>query len=139
MKNYCIYDKSPEDTIEEEKHNLRMFQSICKKGTFDWLEYVETNLETNESTITKLQKVNRAFALRSDKIKGVIYKRNNEGKETKSGRAAVTKSKMGGVPENSFIFNKDLKDMSEEEFNKIDFQYYINRSYERIWDFIGDD
>lgn len=134
--NYCIYNKRPEETIEEENHNLKMFQSICKKGSFDWLELVETNLETGEESLLKLQKVNRAFALKSDIIKSVIYKRNNEGKITKSGRDSVTKSKMGGVPDNLFIFNHDLKEMKEEDFNRIDFDYYINRAYERINEFI---
>lgn len=135
--NYCIYNKTPEETINEEKHNLRMFQSICKKGSFDWLEYVETNLETGETSLIKLQKVNRAFALKSDSIKGVIYKRNDENKQSKTSKKVVTKSKMGGVPDNLFIFNHDLNEMSEEVFNKIDFDYYVNRAYERINEFIN--
>lgn len=41
-----------------------------------------------------------------------------------------------GVPDNLFIFNHDLKEMKEEDFNRIDFDYYINRAYERINEFI---
>lgn len=137
--NYCIYDKSPEQTIGEEKNNLKMFQSICKKGTFDWLEYEENNINTGEIKVTKLQKVNRAFALNSKDIRGIIYKRNKEGKKSSSGRDAISRSKMGGVPDNVFIYNGDLKSVPEELRNKINYQYYINRAYERIWDFIGNE
>lgn len=135
--DYCIYDKLPEQVVDEEKNNLNMFQSICKKGTFDWLEYEEIDLLTNNIKVTKLQKVNRAFAFKSNNIKGSIYKRNKEGKKSPSGRAAITKSKMGGVPDNIFIYNNKLDNINEEIINKIDYQYYINRAYERIWDFIG--
>lgn len=130
--NYCVYNKEPEETIEEEKQNLRMFQSIIKKGTFDWLDYEETDLNTKETKINKIQHVNRGFAWKSNDKRGVVYKRKYEGK--------VTKSKIGGIPDNIFIYNGDITDVSvyENLKDKIDWSYYVARAYERIWDFIGD-
>lgn len=130
--NYCVYNKEPEETIEEEKQNLRMFQSIIKKGTFDWLDYEETDLNTKETKVSKIQHVNRGFAWKSDNKRGVVYKRKYEGK--------VTKSKIGGIPDNIFIYNDDINsiDVYEKLKDKIDWSYYVARAYERIWDFIGD-
>ena len=130
--NYCVYNKEPEETIEEEKQNLRMFQSIIKKGTFDWLDYEETDLNTKETKVSKIQHVNRGFAWKSDNKRGVVYKRKYEGK--------VTKSKIGGIPDNIFIYNDDINsiDVYEKLKDKIDWGYYVARAYERIWDFIGD-
>lgn len=131
--NYCVYNKSPEETVEEEKQNLRMFQSIIKKGTFDWLDYEEIDLNTKEIKVTKIQHVNRGFAWNAVDKKGVVYKRKYEGK--------VTKSKIAGIPDNIFIYNKDITDESvcEKLKDKINWNYYVVRAYERIWDFIGNE
>lgn len=126
---YCINDKLPEQVIEENKQNLKLFQSICKKGTFEWLEYQEDDLVSGEIKITKLQHVNRAFAYNSIIKKGMVYKRRSSGK--------TTKTKISGLPSNVFIFNEDLSKFTEKDRSNIDYQYYINRAYERIWDFVG--
>ena len=62
----------------------------------------------------------------------MVYKRKYEGK--------VTKSKIGGIPDNIFIYNDDINsiDVYEKLKDKIDWGYYVARAYERIWDFIGD-
>lgn len=126
--DYCIHNKLPEITVNEEKDNLRMFQSICKKGTFDWLEYVETNLENDELKTTRLQKVNRAFASNDKSTIGMVYKRKKDGK----------KSKVSSLPNSVFVYNNDIRDQNalNEIQDKIDFQYYVDRSYERIAEFI---
>lgn len=128
--DYFMKNKLPEEVIEENKNELRMYQYICKKNTFDWLEYEEFNLDTNETKLTKLQNINRAFALKSDNIKGMIYKRRFSGK--------LTKAKVQNLPENVFVYNNEIlsKETIEKITNKIDYSYYIKRSYERILKFV---
>ena len=125
--DYYIYNKLPEQTIEENKNNLRYFQYICKKNSFDWMEYEETNLITKEVTSYKIQNVNRAFALKSDTISGMIYKMKSDGK----------KAKVSNLPDSIFVYNNDIRksETIEQLQSKIDYDYYINRSYERILEF----
>ena len=134
---YYMHNKLPEETIKDNKEDLRMFQSICKKGTFDWLEYEKTNADTGEFEVIKLQKVNRVFASNSKEFKGVIYKRNSPNKISSNGKKIITKSRMGGIPDNVFVYDKDIRDKSavDEIIDKIDYQYYIDRAYERILEF----
>ena len=44
---------------------------------------------------------------------------------------------MGGIPDNVFVYDKDVRDKSavDEIIDKIDYQYYIDRAYERILEF----
>ena len=55
--NYCIVDyfmnhKLPEQVIEEHKRSLRMFQYVCKKVSYDWVEYEYVNKRTGPSSTT---------------------------------------------------------------------------------------
>lgn len=128
--NYCIYGKLPEETVEEEKAHLRMFQSICKQGTFDYMEYEEIDNKTGLIKSKRLQKVNRAFAYNNKDVRGMVYKRKYQGK--------TTKAKVTSLPDNVFIYNNKINDGDEKLMSKINYQYYIDRAYERIWGFIGD-
>lgn len=129
LVDYFMYNIKPEETIEKNKNNLRLYQYICKKRSFDWVEYECTNVKTKEVVIEKIQNINRAFALKSDEYVGVIYKRKREGK--------VTKTKVQNLPPSVFVYNSEILSDSTVKMiqNKIDYSYYILRSYERILEF----
>ena len=114
---YLMNNRLPEDIVEENKRNLRMFQYICKPLTYDYLTFEANGI------VTKLQKVNRCFA--SKKL-GMIYKNK-----------ADKHDKYANLPDNVFIYNNEI--LSEESVNnlidRIDYDYYIKRSYERIKEF----
>ena len=127
----CVVDflmkgKYPEQTIDENRENLRMFQFICKKGSYDYLEYDEVK-DSGGSIETRLQNVNRAFALK-DKTSGMIYKVKGD-----------KKVKVGGLPDNVFVYNNDITNMKADLLNKIDYDWYVRKAYEKINSFLPDD
>lgn len=126
---YFMGRKLPEQTIAETADDLQMFQCICKKGTFDGLEYEYTDIDGQRSTII-LPSISRAFALRTDYGTGILSKTRKEGK--------ITKTKIAGMPDSVFIYNEDIHDNTAkaEIQSKIDWQYYVNRAYERIQEFL---
>lgn len=128
---YFMNGVLPEETVAKNAKTLRMFQYIAKKLSFDWLEYEETDLETGQSTLTTVQAVNRAFALKSNKVRGMLYKRKHSGK--------VTKSKVPNLPDSVFIYDDEiLSDEAVQKLaDKIDYQYYVDRIYERILEFVS--
>lgn len=127
LVNYLMYGKKPEDTIAENSHMLRLYQFICNPGTYSWMEYRKTNLQTGETTTEELQHVNRAFPMVESNIVGQIYKC----KEDKQ-------SIIPMLPKSVFVYNEDIN--SEETFeklkDKIDWTYYVDRTYERMKEFI---
>lgn len=133
--NYCIVDyfmnhKLPEQVIEEHKRSLRMFQYVCKKVSYDWVEYEYVNKRTGHVETTRLQAVNRAFAMKNDDFTGMLYKYKTAGK--------TTKAKIPSLPDSVFVYNDEiLSDKAIDEIlPEIDFDYYIRRAYERISEFI---
>ena len=70
-----------------------------------------------------LQNVNRCFAYNSLTENGMIYKINPD-----------KTSKYPSLPNNVFIYNNAInKDENIDEIiDKIDWQYYIDRSYEKL-------
>lgn len=125
--NFFMKNIIPEKTIELYKKNLRMFQYCVKKNSFDWLQYEEYD-KNNNLIITKLQDVNRVFALKGDKI-GIIYKCKNNGKH----------DKVANLPDSVFVYNHEI--LSENTINKlifnINYDAYIKRAYERILECIN--
>lgn len=126
---YFMNNKLPEETIEKYKYDLKKFQYLCKKRSFDWTEYQE-NFSDGTVKVTKLQGINRAFAYNSKDVIGMIYKRRKEGK--------VIRTKLPNSPHNVFVYDNDINDenVKNELMNKIDYNYYVDRSYERINEFI---
>lgn len=125
---YCIVEyfmdgKLPEETVEKYKHNLRMFQFIPKKISYDWLEYEEIDKDGNAS-LYPLQNINRAFALKPGDVSGMIYKCKNNGK----------RDKVSNLADSVFVYNDEI--LSDEAYakiaEKIDWDYYVERAYERI-------
>lgn len=132
--SYFIDGITPEELIEKEKDNLRMFQYVCKKNSYDYTEYevIDYNTFPMEVRKERLQGIDRAFAYNSSLANGMVYKyKNNHGK--------VSKSKVSNLPPNVFIFDGDItKEENIKQVQKdIDYQYYIDRIYERLGEFIN--
>ena len=130
--NYLQFGKSPEQTVEEYKTNLLMFQFACKKLSFDYLELEEIDKDTGNIKTTRLQNVNRVFPAKKELERGIVYKhKERDGKHTKS--------KIAGLPENMFVYNGDIRgeETVKELDKRIDFDYYVNRIYERILEFVN--
>ena len=124
--NYLMNKILPEQTIESNKNKLRMFQYLCKKKSFDWVETETYDYDTGETTVEKQQGINRCFPSSDENKLCTIYKCRKEGK--------VKRAKIANVPENIFIYNDELASAKIED--KIDWQYYIDRAYEKIQEFI---
>lgn len=129
--DYLIKGITPEETVEKEKNNLRMFQYICKKNTFDYTTYDLYDIINNKTTSQKLSGNDRAFAYKNKDFVGMVYKHKD--KDNKH-----MKAKVANLPDNVFIYNDEI--LSEEAVNnikdKINYEFYINRIYERIGEFI---
>ena len=123
---YFTKDKLPEETVNENQHNLKIFQYICKKNSFDYAQY-EKFKNGQKIYEERIQSINRAFASNDLIQKGMIIKYKNDGK----------KAKISNLPESVFIYNDDInsEEVYEKLKNKIDWSYYILRSYERIIEF----
>lgn len=129
--DYLINGIPPEETIEKYKRELRMFQFSCKKKSYDYTELQENDIINNTIITTKLQGVNRAFPSKNKNIIGMIYKhKDRDGKHMKA--------KVANLPPNVFVYDGEI--VSEKAINelieKIDYQYYIDRSYEKLGEFI---
>ena len=125
--DYYIKNILPEETIDKNKSNLKYFQYICKKISYDYCEFEEV-LQNGDVVSTKIQNVNRAFASNDKEVRGMVYKYKKDGK----------KAKVSNLPDNVFVYNNDIREPSalKELENKIDYQYYVDRAYERIAEFI---
>lgn len=128
--NYFVYNKTPEETIDENKSNLKAFQFICKKGSYDYIEYEESKL-FGDIISYRLQNVNRVFAMKQSDIKGMIYKF-----KLKNGK--TSKSRFPSLPNSIFVYNNEIfsEDSKKIIEEKIDYIYYIKRIYERILEFL---
>lgn len=127
--NYLVNGIKPEQTIEKNKENLKLFQFVCKKQSYDWVEYEE--IIDGETKTIKLQNVNRVFAMNDENKQGMIYKlKNRNGK--------ISKSRFSSLPDSVFVYNNEILSDKTKVYllNKIDYNYYIIRSYERIMEFL---
>lgn len=128
--NFLMYNIRPEVFVDKNKTNLKLFQYFCTKQGADYLTYDTTDLCTMERSTELLQGVNRIFALKSNQILGTVYKH----KGTKFGKQNI--SKYSSLPDNVFVYNYALDSVSLDFYDKIDYQYYIERIYQKIKEFI---
>lgn len=130
--DYYLFGKLPEQVIDEHKHQLRMFQYICKPLSYDYLEYEKTFEDGHVETET-LQHINRAFALNATDYVGMVYKKKNDLS------AKAPKAKIANLPDSVFVDNDEI--LSDEAIVRvqkhIDYNYYINRIYERLKEFVS--
>lgn len=126
--DYLIYGITPEETVEKYKHDLKNFQYACKKSSFDYLTYDIKYLNSQEVTSVDYGTICRAFAWNDKNAYGMVYKH-------KTGKS----QKVSNLPQSVFVYNGEI--LSNEAYNmispKIDFDYYVNRIYERMFKFVG--
>lgn len=121
----------PEQFVEQNKNDMKLYQYTCKKNTFDYLAYKMTAINTGSIAEYQIQSPSRCFAKRDVSSVGTIIKHR-----TKNGKH--TFAKVQNLPDNVFIWNDEI--LSENAVNKIapqiDYKYYVNRIYERINEFL---
>jgi len=130
--NYLTKKIKPEETIQKYKDNLLYFQYLTKKGVFEYCTYDTYDITTKLTTTVSISDLNRAFALKFDgKTTNMIYKH-----KTRNGKDSATK--LSNVPDNIFIYNDEIlsKETISKLQQKIDFDWYVDRAYRRIYDFI---
>lgn len=121
----------PEQFVEQNKNDMKLYQYTCKKNTFDYLAYKMTTINTGSIAEYQIQSPSRCFAKKDISSVGTIIKHR-----TKNGKH--TFAKVQNLPDNVFIWNDEI--LSEDAANKIasqiDYKYYVNRIYERINEFL---
>lgn len=131
--NYFMNHKLPIETIYNNLDDMRNFEWICKKNSYDYLEYEEEDLTTNLITTRRIQNVNRVFALFNKSKIGMVYKYKNRG-------GKLAKAKVSNLPDSVFVYDDEI--MSEcskiKILEKINLYYYEDRIYERVGEFIDD-
>ena len=124
---YYMNGKLPEQVVEEKKHDLRLFQTIAKKQSFDWMQFEETHIPSGETSMEVLQNVNRVFARKPGEYESMVYKMKHDGK----------RAKLASVAPSVFVYNDEI--LSEKAYNdvisKLDLNYYIDRGYDLIASF----
>lgn len=127
--DYLLYNVLPEKTVEINKENLLLFQYVCKTMSFDYSCYEK--IKDNEVIREKIQNINRAFASSEKEYVGTIVKYKKEGEKVK-------KQRMQSLAPNVFVYNGDIRsqEVIDKLVPKIDYQYYIDRIYERCGEFI---
>lgn len=129
VKQYFRNGISIEETIESIKHDLRYFQFITRKNTYDYCQLEETDLRTKEKTVSKIDDTNRVFASKDKMTESIIVKY-----KTRNGK--TTHSKLANMPSTYFIYNDNIttEQAKNKLSEKIDYQYYIDKAYERVQD-----
>lgn len=132
--DYLIYGITPEETVEKLSNDFRYFQQSCRKESFDYLTYDTQDIRTGEIHSERLTNICRVFAYKSSSELGMVYKH-------KDAHGKHSKSKISNLPDNVFIYNYDIttEQGKREVADKIDYQYYIDRIYERIGEFVLDE
>ena len=115
LVNYCVYNKSIEDTINE-CDELIKFQKVVKL-TKDYPHALYGEDKQNG-------KVFRVFASNSESAQGLF-------KVKKDGSVA----KFGNTPEKCFIWNDSVVEVKVPEY--LDKSWYIERAKEKLADFLG--
>lgn len=129
--DYLIYGFTPEETVEKFADDFRWFQQGCRKESFDYLTYDTQDIRTGIIKSERLSNLCRVFAYKSSSELGMVYKhKDSYGKHSKN--------KISNLPDNVFIYNYDIttEQGKKEIKEKIDYQYYIDRIYERIGEFV---
>lgn len=121
----------PEQFVCQNRENLRLFQYICKKNSFDYLEYTMTTPASGATASYKIQSPSRCFVKKDNSTIGTVVKhRTQKGKHTFS--------KVQNLPKNVMVWNGEI--LSDEAVKtlteQIDYDYFVNRIYERINEFL---
>lgn len=142
--DYLLFDISPEETVQKYKQELINFQYSCKKGTYDYMtcDIIKLVKGKNKRPIEelvnseKVKPLNRAFAakVRYDENGDMLITRLIKHKDPS--KKGASSAKVSNLPDSIFIYNEDITNAYEELKGKIDYQYYINRIYEKVLEFL---
>lgn len=126
---YLMNNISPEDTIEKYKNELRMFQYIKKKDSYDYI-ILQKEYDNGMVTEEKIQNVNRFFASKYLGYSCIPYK-------VKSSKGVTKRTKISYLPSNVILYNKNINEGNLDDLkSKIDYDYYVLRAYEKIATFM---
>ena len=143
--DYLIFGVTPEETVDKYKEDLKLFQYACKKNTFHYLTEDKILLYKNEKgkpkeemvSSTVIKPLNRAFAGKAEYVDGlpiitIITKHKDvNGKHSQA--------KVANLPDSVFIYNGELNGAYEQLKDKINWQAYIDRIYDKILTYIPDE
>lgn len=142
--DYLLFDILPEETVQKYKKELTNFQYPCKKGTFDYLTYDTIyliqgkgkKLKEELASSIQVKPLNRVFAAKieyTEEGNTVIHTLVKHKDPNKKG---ASQQKVSNLPESVFIYNEDITNAYEELKAKINYQYYIDRIYEKVLEFL---
>ena len=140
IANFLLNGIMPEETVEKNKRDLRLFQYVGKPATYDYLTLDTTTYEKNANN--KLIEINtvedRVPSLVRLFAKPIIYKDNTIEISTIRKHKANKADKIASLPDSIFIYNESIIDDNNIDLliNKIDYEYYINRIYKKLSKFL---
>lgn len=122
----------PEEFVKKNADDLKLYQYICRKNTFQYMAYKTTYMKDLSTSEEKIKSPSRCFASKISDYSGMIFKH----KINKSG--IHQSAKVSNLPDNVFIWNTEiLSDAARENIkNKLDYDYYVNRIYTKINEFL---
>lgn len=120
LRDALLNGTPPEESINRWINELRLFQFICKKDSFNKLILVKSNGEQ------EIPQIVRAFPWKNGEP-ATIYKE-------KLGK----RMKVTNLPQSVFIYNEDIRDESviKELLPKINLEWYVERAYEKLKEFV---
>ena len=143
--DWLLFDVPVEETVQKCKTDLRNFQYACKKGTFDFMTYDTIRLvkkpgrkaaiEEKVSSET-MKPLVRAFAARiqyDPDGNAVIHTLVKHKDPSKKGAST---QKVGNLPESVFLWNDSIENPPQELKDRIDYQFYIDKIYDKVLEFI---
>lgn len=144
--DYMLFGVPIEETVQKCKSDLRNFQFACKKGTFDSMTYDTIRLSRKPGRKTQTEELvssvpckalNRAFAKRiefdenGDALIHTLVKHKDPRKKGPS------QQKVSNLPESVFVWNESIVPPPQELLDEIDYQFYIDKTYEKVLEFIS--
>ena len=140
--DYLLYGKLPEDTVKEKAQNLILFQYACKKLSYNYMTedkillYKTERGKIKEELISSevVKPLNRVFAAKPEYVEGLPIITILTKHKDANGKHST--SKVANLPDSVFIYNEDITNAYDKLKDKINWQYYIDRIYEKILDFM---
>lgn len=121
----------PEQFVADNQYDMRLYQYTCKKNSYDYLMYKMTTLSDGSTAEYEIQSPSRCFVKKgADTVGTVIKHRTVKGKHSFA--------KVQSLPQSVFVWNKEIlspeavKEISEQ----LDYDYYVNRIYQRINEYL---
>ena len=144
--DYLLFDILPEETVEMNKKILTNFQYAAKKGTYSSMTYDTIKLikgktkKVKEELISseEVKPLNRAFAAKIEYDAEGNTLVHTLVKHKAPGKKGASQAKVANLPESIFIYNDDISHAYEELKGQVNYQYYIDKIYEKVLDFIPD-